>query len=164
MANLGGSSLAFAESFYTFDADAEIANGETVVIAGKTYTFQDTLTDSDGNVHIGSDRAETIANLVGAVNLDGSATAGTDYAASMTKNPQVIAIAATDRITIRASMPGTLGNRIPLTVGTSAVTVDNATLENGAGDPHYFLDSVLDLNQINSEVQAELKQLTPEED
>lgn len=161
MANLGGSSLAFATGTYTFDDDLEIANAETVVIAGKTYTFQTTLTDSDGNVHIGASRAETIANLVAAVNLDGSGTAGTDYAASTTKNARVIAIAGTDSWEVRASMPGTVGNLIPITVGTSATTVSGALLTGGAGDPHYFLDSVLDLNQINAEVLSEIKRLTP---
>lgn len=164
MANLGGSALAFASTFYTFDDDAEITNGETLVIAGKTYTFQTTLTNTDGNVKIGASRAATIANLVAAVNLDGSGVAGTDYAAATTKNPRVIAVAGTDTITIKASMPGTAGNLIPCTVGTSATTLDNATLENGAGDPHYFLASLFTLNQINSELLTELHLLTPEAD
>lgn len=164
MASTGGAALVHAETFYTFDADGEVVNAETMVIAGKTYTFQDTLTNTDGNVHIGATRVETIANLCAAINLDGSATAGTDYAAAMTKNTEVVAIPGTDTITIRALAPGTAGNRIPATVGTSGVTLDNATLEAGAGDFGIFIVSVLDMNQINSEVQAELKRLTPLED
>lgn len=164
MASRGGAALVHAETFYTFDADAEVVNAETVVIAGKTYTFQDTLTNTDGNVHIGATRVETIRNLCAAVNLDGTATAGTDYAAAMTKNLEVAAIPSTDTITIRALSPGVAGNRIPVTVGTSGTTVDNATLEAGAGDIGDFVGSVLEMNQINSEVQAELKRLTPLED
>ena len=36
-----------ASTFYTIDAAGELTNGETVVIAGKTYTAQATLTDSE---------------------------------------------------------------------------------------------------------------------
>ena len=161
MASRGGSDLVHAETYYTFDDDGEITNAETLVIAGKTYTFQDTLTNTDGNVHIGATREETIRNLCAAVNLDGTATAGTDYAAATTKNARVVAIPGDDEIVIRAHVPGTAGNLIPVTVGTSGVTVDNATLENGAGDVGDFINSVIELNQINSEVLSELKRLTP---
>lgn len=57
---------------------------ETVVIGTKTYTFQDTLTDVDGNVKIGASASDSIDNLIAAINL--GAGAGTAYAASMTAN------------------------------------------------------------------------------
>ena len=55
---------------------------ETTVIGSKTYTWQDTLTDVDGNVHIGATASDCIDNLIAAIIL-GSGS-GTDYAASMT--------------------------------------------------------------------------------
>lgn len=58
------------------------ANGNTVTIGTKVYTFQDTLTNVDGNVKIGATASDTIDNLIAAINL--STGAGTLYAASMT--------------------------------------------------------------------------------
>ena len=57
---------------------------ETVIIGGKTYTTQTSLTDSDGNVLIGADETASMANLAAAINL--GAGSGTLYAASMTEN------------------------------------------------------------------------------
>lgn len=150
--------LVRASTFYTFDADAEITNGETLVIGGKTYTFQTTLTNVDGNVRIGGDREETIANLVAAVGLGPGA--GTAYAAATTRNPAVYATPAEDRIDIHALIPGSIGNLIPCTVGTSGVTLDNGTLEGGAGNIGDFFDGLLRLNQINAEVFDALREFT----
>lgn len=157
-----------ASTFYTIDAVGEITNGETIVVAGKTYTFQDTLTDSDGNVHIGSDIAGTRSNFIAAINLsnegESAVGAGTDYAASMTRNAEVHAYESGDTVVIRAHAPGAQGNRIPCTVGTSGVTLDNATLENGSGSLAVWAEELLQYNQINSEVQSHLKLLTPASD
>lgn len=64
-------------------------NGETAVIDGKTYTFEDSLTNVDGNVHIGADENETLEHLVAAITL--GAGAGTDYAAATTEHATVTA-------------------------------------------------------------------------
>ena len=45
------------------------ADRETVLIGEKTYTFQGTLTDVDGNVVIGADAAATLTNLIAAITL-----------------------------------------------------------------------------------------------
>ena len=154
--------LARASTFYTIDAVGEITNGETIVVAGKTYTFQDTLTDSDGNVHIGADIAATVTNFLAAINLsnegESAVGAGTDYAASMTRNANVFAyLTSATVLTIYAHVPGEIGNFITCTVGTSGVTLDNATLENGSGNIGDFFDGLFDLNQINAEVQTALR-------
>jgi hypothetical protein len=165
MASIGGGDLVHASSFYTIDADADITEGETLVIAGKTYTFNATLGSSDGDVQLGAAGAHqlSIANIVAAINLD-PAGSGVQYAAAMTRNPRVWAVEGDNTLTIYALLPGTQGNLIPLTVGTSAAAVDNATLENGAGDIGAFFDSLFDLNQINAELLLELKRLTPQSD
>jgi len=156
-----------ASTFYTIDAAGELTNGETVVIAGKTYTAQATLTDSDGNFHIGATIADTVANLVAAINLsnegESAVGAGTDYAASMTRNTMVHAQmdTAQEVVTIIAHAPGEQGNYIPCTAGTSGVTLDNATLENGAGSLAVWAEEMFAYNQINSEVMSHLKLLTP---
>lgn len=151
--------LVRASTFYTIDADADITDGETLVIGGKTYTFQSTLTNSDGNVKIGADHQATIANAVAAINLGSGA--GTAYAAAMTRNPCVYAVESEDTLTVYALVPGAIGNVIPVTVGTSAAAVDNATLEGGTGNIADFFEGLFALNQINAEVQQALKPFTP---
>lgn len=159
-----------ASTFYTIDAVGEVTNAETIVIAGKTYTAQATLTDVDGNYHIGATIADTVANLCAAINLsnegESAVGAGTDYAASMTRNTMVHATmdAAQEVLTITAHAPGAQGNYIPCTVGTSGVTLDNATLENGAGSLAVWAEELLSLNQVNAEVMSHLKLLTPASD
>lgn len=88
------------------------ANTETVVIGSKTYTFQDTLTDSDGNVQIvAGDVGVTVENLVKAINLSG--TVGLEYETSMTKNTDVTAVKSTDNIMrVTAIQSGTESNDI----------------------------------------------------
>ena len=63
---------------------AGLTDGDTVTIASKVYTFEDVLTDVDGNVQNDPAQATALVNLVAAINL--SAGAGTKYAASMTAN------------------------------------------------------------------------------
>jgi len=152
--------LVRASGVYTFDADAEIANAETVVIGGKTYTFQTTLPNTDGNVKIGANRAATIANLVAAINLAGSGTsaAGTGYAAATTRNPAVFATAGTNAWTVTSFIPGTVGNLIPATAGTSDTTPpEGSVLAGGTGNVGTFIDGLFSLNQINSELLHALR-------
>lgn len=154
-----------ASTFITIDADAEITDGETVVIAGKTYTFNDTLGADDGDVHVGADAAEHRANLVAAINLagSGSSAAGTGYAEAMTRNPAVYAVESGSTIILYSYIPGAVGNHIPVTAGTSAVTVDNATLENGSGNIGDFFDGLFELNQVNAELVDALRAFSPSE-
>lgn len=102
-----------AQRAYAFfnASGATVGNGETVVIGSRTYTFQTTLTDVNGNVHIGATLADSIHNLVNAINL--GAGAGTDYASATTQNTQVEAILlGTDVVKVRAITAGAAGNGI----------------------------------------------------
>lgn len=91
---------------------ANAADGETVTIGTKVYTFQDTLTDVDGNVHVGAAATDSIDNLIGAITLS-SGVAGTDYALSMSVHPDVTAAAgAGDTMDVTALVGGTAGNAI----------------------------------------------------
>lgn len=161
--------LVRASTFITLDNATEFANTNTIVIGGKTYTAQTTLTDVDGNVHIGATVAETLTNLLAAINLSNEGVsavgAGTDYAASMTRNPCVYAVQTSATvITLHAHVPGAIGNVIPVANGTATATIDNATLENGSGNIAAFFEGLLSLNQINAEVLAALKPFTPAAD
>ena len=153
--------LVRAATFITMDAAGEFADTNTIVIGQKTYTAQGTLTDVDGNVHIGADIAATLTNLIAAVNLsnagESAVGAGTDYATSMTRNPDVYAVATSATVaTFNAHVPGSIGNNIPVANGTATTTVDNAVLENGTGIVADFFDEFLDSVQLNSEAVMHL--------
>jgi hypothetical protein len=137
-----GDTMTIDSKVYTFDGPAAVAaqgmltvdtnpiNGDTMTIGGKAYTFQSALTNADGNIAIGASLAATQANIVGAINLTG--TAGTDYAASMTLHPTVAAdpAFAANNLVLTAKTPGAAGNSIPTTETFTAATnlLDAATL------------------------------------
>ncbi len=152
--------LAFATE--TLTCTGQPTDGQTVIIGAKTYTFQTTLTDSDGNVDIGANTAGSIDNLYAAMTLGSGA--GTAYAASMTAHPSVEATSETDTtLVISAMVPGTIGNEIAVSGtypgGANAAWAGSA-LANGSGDISTWLTQLMALNQINAEVLFELKKLT----
>jgi hypothetical protein len=144
-------------------ASGVFTDTQTVVVGGKTYTTQTSLTNVDGNVAIGADAAATLQNLYDAINLTG--TPGTQYAAAMTANTRVRASAVTaTTLTVKALTAGEVGNLIASTETQTNAAWGAATLASGAGNVSAFVNDLLDLNQINSEVMAELKKLTVEAD
>lgn len=106
---------------------------ETVTIGTKTYTFQATLTDVDGNVLIGATASDSLDNLIAAITL--GAGSGTLYAASTTLHPTVTAAAgAGDTMDVTAKDKGTAGNTIATTETLTNGSFGGATLSGGAGD------------------------------
>lgn len=134
--SLNTNELAFAEGTLTFVANP--SNGDTAIIGGKTYTFQTTLTNVNGNVQIGSDAEESLDNLIAAINL--GAGSGTAYAAAMTLHPTVEAAAGSgDTMDLTAKTAGTAGNLIGTTeTFTNAGNVFGATTLTG-GVAHEYL-------------------------
>lgn len=115
----------------TFTLTDNVTDGETVTIDAKVYTFEDTLTDSDGNVLIGASALESLNNLRQAINLE-PAGAGTSYAASTVVHPTARAVnGAGSTLVARAKAPGTGGNSIA--VGTDAAdgAWDDTTMAGG---------------------------------
>ena len=110
---------------YVWMPTGNFANGETVTVGSKTYTFQDTLTDVDGNVHISHvNGAGSLTNLGAAIRLTGG-----DYAASMTVHPQVTAWEnRSDLLTVQALAPGASGNSIAV----SDTTANSSWIGEGA--------------------------------
>lgn len=109
---------------------ANVVDGDTVTVGTKTYTFQDTLTNVDGNVHVGLTAAASIANLVDAINL--GAGAGTDYATAMTLHPTVSAgIGSSTTLAATAKVGGASGNLIATTAVSGTATWGDATLTGG---------------------------------
>ncbi len=126
-------------------SSANYADGETVVIglrAGgtKSYTFQSTLTNIDGHVHVGASEAASILNLHRAINASGG-TPGTDYAVATTAHPDVTASDnGTHALTITAKEVGAAYNAITTTETAANASWGGATMTGGAGDD---LDDVL---------------------
>lgn len=153
--------IAHATGTLTFAGNA--ANTETVVVGGKTYTFQGTLTNVDGNVLVGADAAASAQNLYDAINLSG--TAGTQYATAMTANTRVKASAVTaTTVVVKAKTAGEVGNLIASTETMTNGSWGAATLASGAGNVDDFVDGLLSLNQVNAELQTELRKLTVDVD
>jgi hypothetical protein len=99
----------------TLTVSANPGNGETVVIGGKTYTFQTTLTNVDGNVQIGASADASLDNLKAAINLEATVSPQ-QYAAAMTLHSTVRAVrGSATTLIVRAKTPGTGGNSIGVT-------------------------------------------------
>lgn len=122
----------FAHNTLTTD-NTNASDTSTVVVNGKTYTLQGTLTNVDGHVHIGTDADTTLLNLARAINGSGG-TAGTDYAAANVAHTTVSASATvtSHAITLTAKTSGTAPNAYTLALaGTTHLTVGGATFTGG---------------------------------
>jgi hypothetical protein len=122
---------------------------ETVVIGSKTYTFDTSLSNTDGHVAIGASTADSISNLAAAINL--GAGPGTAYAVAMTANTQVSAVAGATTLVVTALSGGTAGNSIATTETLTNGSWGAATLEDGADISWYEVESN-DINQWGSTI------------
>lgn len=117
----------------TYTATVQFTTADTLVIGGKTYTLQDTLTSGDGHVHMGADLAGSLANLVKAINLTG--VSGTDYGAGTTINPNVSATSDATHLVLTAKTAGAAGNSITTTDTSTSGAFGGTTLAGGvSGD------------------------------
>ncbi len=108
-----------------------ITDGDTVTIDGKVYTFQDTLTNVDGNVKKGASAAASLTNLFHAINASGGVS-GTDYAAATTAHSTVVATNPTaTTVKVTAITPGTGGNSLATTEASTHLAWGGATLSGG---------------------------------
>lgn len=115
---------------------------ETVVVGGKTYTTQTTLTNVDGNVLVGASAAATLQNLFDAINLTG--TPGTQYAAAMTLNAHVVATAVTaTTLVVKSKVSGSIGNLIASTETQTNASWGGAVLASGSGSLYDDLRTLL---------------------
>lgn len=116
----------------TLTSTGVIADGDTVTIDTKVYTFQDTLTNVDGNVHVGATAAESLANLFYAINL--GAGAGTNYAADMTEHPDFDAVNLTaTTLSIKGNQWGTQLNGLDTLETGANIAWGAAVTANGTG-------------------------------
>ena len=129
--------IILAENSVELDWDNATMTGglnETITIGSKIYRFQSTLTNVDGNVHIGASTSDSIDNLIAAIML--GAGGGVDYAAVMTEHPTVTATAgAGDTMDTLAKTVGAAGNAIATTETSANASWGAATLTGGSGGP-----------------------------
>ncbi len=102
--------------------NTEIADGDTVTIGGRVYTFRDTLAQVDDVKRHGTTADTTLANLRAAINLTG--TEGVEYFAGQTINADVTCSAvAAHAVTLTAKTKGVIGNLITLVKSAAHLTL-----------------------------------------
>lgn len=122
----------WAKATAVLKTSGTINNGETVTIGTKTYTFQTTLTNVDGNVLIGASHTNSMSNLAAAINLGSGA--GTTYAAATTANTFVSASSTTNYadgqgiLNVAALSAGSAGYSIALGETCANATWSGTTL------------------------------------
>lgn len=116
-------------------AAGNAANGNTVTIGSRTYTFQTVLTNVDGNVLIGVDASATATNLARAIN-DATTGLGTTHATATTPHPKVYAVAAAGVVAVGTySLDHQVeGNAITMARVGANITLSGATLSGGVLD------------------------------
>jgi hypothetical protein len=115
---------------------AQPANGDTITIDSKVYTFQTTLTNVNGHVLIGENRTDTMENLAAAINAYSSPSilgvqSGVDYAAATTEHTTVSADKVDDHtMLLTAKSSGTAGAKI-VSSTSSAITLTSPQMGGG---------------------------------
>lgn len=107
------------------------ADGETITIGARVYTFKTALTPAAGEVLIGATDDDSFANLVDAIN--GTGTPGVGYAAATLINADVSAVAdpVTGKVTVTSKAGGVSANAIATTSTAADATWGAATLAGG---------------------------------
>lgn len=158
-----------AANAFTFTSNA--ADGDTVVIGNITYSFETGELDAAYKVDVGADLTASIANLVAAINLTGTAATDGTYGVGTLINPYVTASGAdatTFDITAKfagahinglylaATSPG--ANTIAVTGGGATfAAVTSATV--GSGDVATWVAGMNSYAQMNSEVIKEVNSI-----
>lgn len=160
--------LGVAAASFAFTG-GNVTTNDTVAIGDITYTFKATPAAAY-DIDVGTDLDTSITNLAAAINASG--TAGlTSYYTGTLVNPYVSATADTsgDTLGLTARWPGAWVNGIRLASSapgandiTAAATVFSGVSggTDGAGHIPSWADGILNLSQVNSDVQRELKKLT----
>jgi len=125
----------------TLTLSANVADNDTITINNKTYTFQTTLTNINGNVLIGATASDSIDNLVAAITR--ASGSGIIYAASTTQHTTVTAApGAGDTMDATALTPGTAGNSIPTTEASATASWGAGTLLGGEDGKQIDLSAI----------------------
>lgn len=130
----GDNVVAFSDAvkaYGTLTASGAISADETVTLGSTTYTFKAAVSTTANQVKLGSTDAETLGNLVKAINASG--VAGTDYGTGTVANASVSAeLTSATTVKVTALVAGTAGNSIASTEAGTNLAFGAATLANGA--------------------------------
>lgn len=108
-------------------------NGATVTVGSRTYTFQTTLTNTNGNVKIGATKEDSAFNLASAINR--GVGRGTTYATATTVHADVIASGPVGAVvTVTAKASGVAGNSIATTETLNTAATGTIQLVSNAVD------------------------------
>lgn len=151
-----------------FTFTSNVAANDTVVIGDITYLFEADPTGTPYSVDVGSDLADSIANLVAAINLSG--TADDEYGDGTVANPYVSATGDATTVDLTARAAGSWVNGLYLAAtspGANDIAVESVAFGLGANSGHAdgagtiatFL-SDLQSNQLNAEVAALVNEAT----
>ena len=124
----GGSTVA-ATGTLTSD-NTNVADGETVTIGSKVYTFKTSLTPTEGQVLIGGSADASLLNLIGAINHTGSPGTGYSVAAANT-SVSAAASVTSHAFAVTALIPGAGGNSIASTETSLHLSWGGSTLASG---------------------------------
>lgn len=141
---------------------ATVIATDVAVVGGIEYTFIATP-GSAYDVDVGADDTASAANLVSAINKDGTGGATTYYETGTVENPAVFASSAGVVVTVTSRVPGTIGNGIILNSVDATITASGDTLGDvvaGAGVLDDALESLVDEVQLDSEAISLIVHLT----
>lgn len=154
--------VAMTAATATFTLTKNLTSDDTILLGSRTYKIEETPGQAY-DIDLGADQTATIANIVAAVNQTG--TVGTTYYTGTLGAPEITAVAtSTTVITFTSLLKGAAGNNFICREGVDGGTAFTCgAFAGGSGEiatSGGFIDSILTLNQVNSEVAMELKKLT----
>ena len=124
--SVGGKATGTLTSTGTIPAD-----GDTVTIGDKVYTFKTALTPTEGQVLINASAANALINLGRAINHSG--TPGTDYSVAAANAYVEAGTPTATTLGVTARYGGTGGNSIATTETSTQLSWGAATLTGGTG-------------------------------
>ena len=134
--------------------NTNVADGATVTIDAKTYTFKTTLTPTEGQVHIGTNADASLLNLIRAINHTG--TPNTDYKCAAAHPTVTAASSVTDHaFAITAITAGVAGNSIVFSDTSAHLSEDGSGYLGGTTTGrdetgvYYHGDNVMQASLIN---------------
>jgi hypothetical protein len=131
--------LIVARHASTFMTGVSMIATDVLEVDGKNYTLIATPA-ADGDVDVGANDTETVANIAAAINQDRDAGATSYHEDTVPLDSVHARVTAAGVLTLlAASLDAAIGNAITCSSVDSTMTVDNATLQNGASGTDYYI-------------------------
>lgn len=135
----------------------ELDDQDSIRVGNRVYVVAATP-DAANEIDIGTNATTTASNIEKAIN--GTGTAGVEYYTGTLPVTGVTASAAAGVITVEADLPGDHGNSFALDGAVAGTDVTAVAFQGGAGGVEEILENIIDLNQVNGEVVAEIRRFT----